>query len=805
VVCVLLAREHLPFIRDWCQHHVAQGWNIVLYENTGSVGTDRDDTPEFAGGGLQRSRRDKRGHHYGAWTAEFDDAQVLALLLREVAGLPVTVHAWQPRDTAGTIVHGQARAYAEFVAAYRTTYEWAAFIDADEYLRTGRGRDWDELIELAEQSECGAVRLEGLLFDARWTPEGRRSDRYLERGHGAQDGGVKCVARLDTIERIDVHWVQSRLPDTLHPRPGLYWFDHRNGTRPPQIPVERYQFSISDGESISPAELVAVPAVSLATTRRSTVTPPIAGNDPLAQLLALLRGTDLRTKDWGGIRRVAEAHALAPAVWAAGLDRGLWDDTSDGDRSEHPAGWAQNAYERERQTATTLSAGVARMAMTLAAYEVEHAVLAGPRSQVSERQAAALTPRPPVLVVAGHHDRPARATLADLGWQVADHNRSRSADEPTSQFVLNVPNAGTPALTPAPAQALWPLDPQDVLRDRPAPTPTTVAAITLGAAEAGEPPPLRTMWEITVLAGSPAGAAIDWAAISAAFRRVNARVLLHRRLALARELLNADVPPPSADRRSALVIPKVVRSELENRPTRSMDPARLAESTNLIKRSPGLQFAQDASATDPFAAFDAIFCLTPASACERWRTMLRRLSQLGIESRTEPIETCDGRSGYASAWREAIGLATQRRCDRVLVLDHEAVFLDDAVAVLRSAVAELGDHQWDLLLLGAAVFGQQFPAAAGSRTLQVCGPVVGTFAIAVHARAFTQLLNEIPPAGAALDDWIEREIALSQYLAKALADQRLRGLIVSPRVASQLALLRYADGDLRLADQYTIR
>ncbi len=749
IACVLLAAEHLPFLRDWCRHHIAQGWDLVLYDNTGSVGSERLDAPEFHVGEVQREGRDKRDNHYGAWREKLDDQQLRRRLLLAVAGLPVTVHEWRPRNCAGEIVHGQVEAYAEFVATYRGTYEWAAFIDADEYLRAARGRDWDELIDLAEQAGCGSVMLDGLVLDARWTSDGRPRDRRLERTHGPQLG-MKTLAKLDDVLRVDVHWVISRAPDTLHPQRGLYWFDHRNGAPAEDVPIQRLALPADNRDSVAPPALPrSLPALALPVEQRfGSADHDAAGDDALGQLLVLLRQDPAaRVTDWSGVRALAEAHQLGPAVWSAIAKRGSRQLA----RSSAETSWAWSADGRERERGATLEAVAAEATARLGAFGIEHVVLAGPRPLLRDRSREMLSPREPILVVEPSARDVALAIFSDACWRIdrTAHNGAPAA--PLSLAPLDA--AGEkPVVSGAPAQALWPLRPDRAAQEGPVPTATTVAVLALAAPDhAGGGAPLRALWELTLLAGDSLGTAIDWSAVRVAFAAAGAELWLDNRLRLARRLFGADLPRPATGG-------TVGAGYRASSPVRDGRPHR--------GRTTGNRPESDADELreQPFRAFDAIFCLTPEPDAGQWAAIQARLERLGIKRRVKPLAVADGYAAYAAGWRETIAIAARHRYEQVLVLDHEAVFLDTTSDVLFRAVTELRGRRWDLLFLGAAVFGMRFPFANEASMLQRCGPVTGTFALAVHERAFARLLAEIPPAGRELDDWIERTLAVSQYL-----------------------------------------
>lgn len=211
----------------------------------------------------------------------------------------------------------------------------------------------------------------------------------------------------------------------------------------------------------------------------------------------------------------------------------------------------------------------------------------------------------------------------------------------------------------------------------------------------------------------------------------------------------------------------------------------------------------------PLTWFDGVFCLNLDSATERWAAMTQRLQALGVAWRAErfpAIETPDDHHvGCARSWRAMIATAARRGYEHVLVFEDDAIFLDDTVDVLARAVPELARLDWDLAFLGAAVWGQEFPAVDGSEHWRRAGRVTCTHALAVHRQAYDRLLAVLPDDDAGMRDWITTERAIDQYLARAIGAGDFEALILSPRVATQLELTAHADSDAALAERYTIR
>jgi len=222
---------------------------------------------------------------------------------------------------------------------------------------------------------------------------------------------------------------------------------------------------------------------------------------------------------------------------------------------------------------------------------------------------------------------------------------------------------------------------------------------------------------------------------------------------------------------------------------------------------PGVAWVKPPAAS-PFSFFDGIFCLNLDDATDRLREAAQRHARLGIASLVERfagVPTPDNpHRGIAIAFRRMIVEAKRRGWEHVLVLEDDAVFLDDAVSVMRPVAAELPHHEWDLCYLGACVWSQVFGALGDSAVLQACGPVTCTHAVAFHRRAYDRLLADIPTGAPELERFLDRHAAIDQYLSARIADGTYRAVITTPRVASQPNLLDFDDGDGALAARYVI-
>jgi hypothetical protein len=213
-------------------------------------------------------------------------------------------------------------------------------------------------------------------------------------------------------------------------------------------------------------------------------------------------------------------------------------------------------------------------------------------------------------------------------------------------------------------------------------------------------------------------------------------------------------------------------------------------------------------ATSPFSFFDGIFCLNLDSATERWTESKRRHERLAIAWQVErfsAVETPENHySGNTMSFRQMIAEARRRDYEHVLIFEDDAIFIDDAMAVMRAAAVELANREWDLCYLGACVWGQKFPFLAGSEILQQCGPVTSCHAVAMRRTSFDRILADIPAVSEEFDQWLNEWLAIDQYLYRRIGDGTFRAVITSPRLATQPPLLDYGNADRELAARYVI-
>jgi hypothetical protein len=146
----------------------------------------------------------------------------------------------------------------------------------------------------------------------------------------------------------------------------------------------------------------------------------------------------------------------------------------------------------------------------------------------------------------------------------------------------------------------------------------------------------------------------------------------------------------------------------------------------------------------PFHFFDAIYCINPDSATERWNAVLKRFEDLGIAERVRrfpAIETPSNHEiGRALSQRAVIAEARKYRLRNVLVFEDEVTFVPDALERLGRSVANLRAQDWGILFLCEAACPH---------------------AVAYHESIYAKVLADVPdtPSEDGIDRYFERELS----------------------------------------------
>ncbi len=171
----------------------------------------------------------------------------------------------------------------------------------------------------------------------------------------------------------------------------------------------------------------------------------------------------------------------------------------------------------------------------------------------------------------------------------------------------------------------------------------------------------------------------------------------------------------------------------------------------------------------PFDFFDAIYCINLDQASQRWSQMLERFGTLGIVHRIQrfsAIETPDNHHiGCALSHRAIIDQAARRGFRNVLVFEDDAIFHRDTLSNLEASLNELEGEEWSWLYLGGVEWRKPTPVP-GKVHLQKPQRMTCTHAIAYNREYFRTLLDELPETREAMQSWVDKHLAIDQYLAR---------------------------------------
>ena len=235
-----------------------------------------------------------------------------------------------------------------------------------------------------------------------------------------------------------------------------------------------------------------------------------------------------------------------------------------------------------------------------------------------------------------------------------------------------------------------------------------------------------------------------------------------------------------------------------------LDPAPVVEHfTQLLGEEATKAIVDDTrrELVNPFSFFDAIYCINLDSRPDRWETVIKRFTKLGIAQRIRrfaAIETPHNHHiGCALSHRTIVAEAKKQALRNVLVFEDDLVFSLNALEEFGNSVAELRRREWWTLYLGGARWGREYEKAPGCCYLQVPDGLTTTHAIAYNAPAYDRVLAGIPETPADVALWLRTCHGMDQYYA---VSEEFKGkhLLTDPIIATQTNLLDY---ETRLFDE----
>lgn len=194
---------------------------------------------------------------------------------------------------------------------------------------------------------------------------------------------------------------------------------------------------------------------------------------------------------------------------------------------------------------------------------------------------------------------------------------------------------------------------------------------------------------------------------------------------------------------------------------------------------------------NPFTYFDAIYCITLDSQPSRWENIQKHFRRLGILYRIRrfsAIETSESESnhiGYALCHRNIIKHAQIQGLKNILVIEDDAIFVEDILKHLEKTINELKTKPWKIFHMGRHRIGTIFPKIPGCNFLQSPGKeLTCTQSVAYSHLVYRTILDDLPDEIDGMQDWIVAYPSFDQYLRQF--DERY---LAFPVVTSGLKVL----------------
>jgi hypothetical protein len=102
---------------------------------------------------------------------------------------------------------------------------------------------------------------------------------------------------------------------------------------------------------------------------------------------------------------------------------------------------------------------------------------------------------------------------------------------------------------------------------------------------------------------------------------------------------------------------------------------------------------------NPFHFFDAIYCINPATAYDRWREIAEQFSTIGIRHRIRRFDAATSAHGWAPSHRALIADARRQGLRNILVFEDDVRIVPDALSRLRAALEAVRNRPWQILYL----------------------------------------------------------------------------------------------------------
>jgi len=163
-------------------------------------------------------------------------------------------------------------------------------------------------------------------------------------------------------------------------------------------------------------------------------------------------------------------------------------------------------------------------------------------------------------------------------------------------------------------------------------------------------------------------------------------------------------------------------------------------------------------AEHPLNVFDGVFLLADVADAADLAGVSWRLERLA------PDQTLEPEHRRLAGWHEALSRAERRRYQHLLLLDGCAP---------GDSVPSLSEQEWDLCLLPTS-------ETSDVALLPGSGPVLTGMAVAVHERAYKQLLADLPGDHAGQAEFLSAWESLDRYLVHHIAGGTFTAITAMP-------------------------
>lgn len=137
---------------------------------------------------------------------------------------------------------------------------------------------------------------------------------------------------------------------------------------------------------------------------------------------------------------------------------------------------------------------------------------------------------------------------------------------------------------------------------------------------------------------------------------------------------------------------------------------------------------------------------------------IERLSAIRGEVAKDPV--INGRIGCVLSHRLAISQAAEKNLEAVLILEDDAVFVEDRLKFLDRALLSLSGRNWDILYFGYNAVGPV--KREGDCMCRLTHPLT-THAMVVHSRIYDQILSDLPASQEECLEWLSTHKAIDVY------------------------------------------